>query len=168
MGQIAALSQVSARSRVTISRKVSGNSRKNRVERRALVRRGVLLLALAVFALSSCGNPAARLTGQRFAEAKSVKMVALPSGKDLGTITSAEDIAAIARSAAIGRYGAPGDRPPALKLVLMYEDGTKACAYVGATRNPGAGQGGWVNYDGIGPVFPSGLFWEVLGRYVKL
>ncbi len=131
--------------------------------------RGVgIVLAVGLLAFSSCGSPTATQTAERFRAAQSIRIVALPSGTHIATISKAEDLAALADAVALGHYGRPCKCQPALRLVIIHPDATKGNAYVDIHRTGGAIHRGWVDYDGIGPVVPSTLFWEVLERYVKV
>lgn len=131
------------------------------------MRRGVLLLAVPAVALASCGNPTARRIADEFRAANSVKILALPSGKHLATISDPADLAALADAAALGSQKVPCKCPPTLRLILTRRDGSTGCAYADIHRTDGQVHRGWVNCDGIGTIYPPALFWDVMERYVK-
>jgi len=131
------------------------------------VRRVGIVLAVGLVALASCGSPTAKQAGEHFRAAQSIKIVALPADKLLATVSNPEDLAALAEAVSMGQQQAPCKCKLTLRLVLIYPDGSTGRAYVDLHREDRKIHRGWVHCDGIGPVFPAPLFWDIMDRYVK-
>jgi hypothetical protein len=129
---------------------------------------GIAAVLVAFFSVCSCGLQGGGAIARQFGRAQSIKIVDNKTGREIATVRLTQDLQALADGLARGEVKAREQRAAAFTLVLVFPDGSKGRAYVDVDYRAGPGQArrGWVQYEGIGHVYPRALFWDVFDKYV--